>query len=53
MPEEEFPHVNDAESFGDRLVVLRKQALGRVVMRWAPVFGVVVAIGVGVRWRRR
>lgn len=50
VPQGEFPRVNEAKDFGERIVVMKRRALGRVVRRvgwW--VAGVAVPVG-GVLW---
>lgn len=51
-----IPHINEAQSFGDRLDVLKRRPTQRVAKRYAPVIGVAV-IGAGAWvlrsiWRR-
>lgn len=50
VPKGEFPRVNETRDFSDRIVVMKRRALGRVVRRvgwW--VAGVAVPVG-GVLW---
>lgn len=51
VPEGPFPRVNESKAFGDRMAVIGKRALVKVMLtKVLPVVGAVAAVAAGYHW---
>ena len=51
MPETAFPRVNEQKAFGDRMAIIEKRAVVKVMLtKVLPVFGAVAAVVAGYYW---